>query len=123
MVVKSLESPFSFFEDADAIQRAEFELDNLLVDIASKFILYRVDNRLTQIQLAEKLGVSQVMVSKLESGDYNPSIELLFKLSKKLGWELKISFGAEETIFMQVDTNTEGDNIPTMCLKHLVVAS
>ena len=123
MIDRNLENPFDFFEDADAMRRAEFELDHLLVDIASQFIIYRVENKLTQTQLAEKLGVSQVMVSKLESGDYNPSIGQLFKLSKKLGWELKISFGARETNFMQIKTSTESNGMLDICLKHLVVAS
>lgn len=112
MVDKKLENPFEFFEDEGAQSRAEFELDNLLVDIASRFIKYRIDNKLTQKQLAEKLGVSQVMVSKLESGDYNPSVGQLFKLSKKLGWNLGLSFGKEESRFIKINTDNGVGNMP-----------
>ena len=68
----------------------EFELDDILVDISLKLINYRLDNNLTQKKLAEKLEVSQAMVSKLESGDYNPTVEQLWKISKKLNWEFKL---------------------------------
>ncbi len=68
----------------------EFELDDILVDISLKLINYRLDNNLTQKKLAEKLEVSQAMVSKLESGDYNPTVEQLWKISKKLNWTFKL---------------------------------
>ncbi|MGV8145202.1 MAG: ATP-binding protein [Alkaliphilus sp.] len=48
------------------------------------------ENNLTQKQLADKLSVSQAMVSKLESGEYNPTVELLFKISKKLDWKFGV---------------------------------
>lgn len=68
----------------------EFELDDILTDISFKLIDYRIGNNLTQKQLASKLSVSQAMVSKLESGEYNPTVELLFKISKKLEWKFEI---------------------------------
>ncbi|MGV8147072.1 MAG: helix-turn-helix transcriptional regulator [Alkaliphilus sp.] len=68
----------------------EFELDDILTDISFKIIDYRMENNLTQKQLADKLAVSQAMVSKLESGEYNPTVELLFKISKKLDWKFGI---------------------------------
>ncbi|MCD5414062.1 MAG: helix-turn-helix domain-containing protein [Clostridiales bacterium] len=68
----------------------EFELDDILTDISFKLIDYRIENNLTQKQLASKLSVSQAMVSKLESGEYNPTVELLFKISKKLEWKFEI---------------------------------
>ena len=68
----------------------EFELDDILVDISLKLINYRIDNNLTQEKLAKKLEISQAMVSKLESGDYNPTVEQLWKISKKLNWTFRL---------------------------------
>ncbi|HBM80675.1 MAG TPA: transcriptional regulator, partial [Clostridiaceae bacterium] len=68
-----------------------FELDDLLYNISMKIFDYRMENKLSQTELAKKLGITQVMVSKLESGQYNPSVEQLWKISKKLGWKLNIS--------------------------------
>ena len=42
---------------------------------------FRVQNVLTQDQLAEKLGVSRQTIISLERGRYNPSIILAFKLA------------------------------------------
>ncbi len=69
-----------------------FELDDILVDIAVKIIQYRIKNNLSQKELTQKLGISQAMVSKLESGDYNPTVKMLYEIAKKLGFELEIEF-------------------------------
>lgn len=83
-------------ELADESIKAKFELDDILYDISMKIFEFRVKNNWTQKQLAEKLGITQSMVSKLESGQYNPTVEQLWRISKKLGWNFKIIFGEEE---------------------------
>lgn len=45
---------------------------------------FRKKYNFTQVDLANRLGVSQVMVSKLERGDYNPTLNQLLKISYKL---------------------------------------
>ncbi|MCX7883495.1 MAG: helix-turn-helix transcriptional regulator [Caloramator sp.] len=77
---------------ADDETKERFELDDILYDIAMKIFDYRKEKGLTQKQLAEKLGMKQAMISKLESGEYNPTIEQLWKISKKLGWQFNILF-------------------------------
>jgi len=69
-----------------------FELDDILVGIAVKIIQYRIKNNLSQKELAAKLGISQAMVSKLESGDYNPTVKMLYEIAQNLGFELEIEF-------------------------------
>lgn len=93
---KILKSPWDLINElADEQTRQEFELDDILVDISSKLINYRINNNLTQKELANRLQISQPMVSKLESGDYNPTIGLLWKVSKKLDWKFGIIFEEE----------------------------
>ncbi len=87
-----LKNPWDIFNEIDDETKQEFELSNMLVDIACKIINYRLDNDLTQQDLAKKLNITQAMVSKLESGEYNPTIEFLYKISKKLGWKLELIF-------------------------------
>lgn len=87
-----LKNPWDIFNDVDEETKQEFELSNMLVDIACKIINYRLDNDMTQRDLANKLEITQAMVSKLESGEYNPSIEFLFKISKKLDWKFELTF-------------------------------
>lgn len=53
---------------------------------------YRINNKLSQTALAGKLGVKQAMVSKLESGNYNISLENLCNVMAKLNTKIKIKF-------------------------------
>ena len=45
----------------------------------------RVRRKLTQVELAEKVGVHKMTISKLERGDRQPSMRTLQRLSKALG--------------------------------------
>lgn len=105
-----LKSPWELINDlTDDEPIEEFELDDILIAISLNIINYRIDNNLTQKQLAVKLNISQSMVSKLESGEYNPTIEQLWKISKGLDWKLAIKF--EEEISTQVWMNTNNNLI------------
>ena len=68
------------------------ELYEIYYDIATKIYDFRTSKGWSQKKLAEVLGVSQAMVSKLESGEYNFTIEQLWKVACKLGWKLNIGF-------------------------------
>lgn len=91
MVVNDiLQNPWDIFDGIDEETKQEFELSDILVDIACKIINYRLDNNITQKDLADKLNITQAMVSKLESGEYNPSIGFLFKIASKLDWKFQL---------------------------------
>lgn len=60
--------------------------------LISQIIRLRAENDLTQTQLAEKIGSTQRVISNLENGSYNPSLEFLAKLASGLGKELEIKF-------------------------------
>lgn len=81
-----------FFDNESFEFKKEMEVETLLVDIACEFIKYRDKHGLTQRELADKLQITQAMVSKLESGDYNPSVKMLFEIAQKLEWNFKIEF-------------------------------
>lgn len=89
---KVIEDAYVFFDGEDKGFKQEMEIDDLLVDIACEFIHYRVRNHLSQKELAEKLQMTQAMVSKLESGEYNPTIKMLFEIAKKLSWKFNVQF-------------------------------
>lgn len=42
-------------------------------------------NEMTQLELAEKAGVSRQTIVALESGNYNPSLEMAFKIADVFG--------------------------------------
>ncbi len=51
----------------------------------------RLEQKLTQAQLAKKIGTKQSAISRLEQGSYNPSLNFLKKVTEALNAELQIS--------------------------------
>ena len=52
------------------------------IKIENKIQELRNAKGLTQAELADAIGVTRATVLALERGDYNPSLELAFRLSK-----------------------------------------
>ena len=71
-----------FKKEFDDIQ-PEFDVIRAIVDA-------RTSQNLTQKQLAEKTGINQADIIKLENGTRNPSINLLKRLADGMGMMLKI---------------------------------
>ena len=67
------------------------ELYDIYYTIATTIFKYRMDNKLTMKQLAVKLGVTQSMGAKLESGDYNYTVRQLSDVAGKLGLKFSIT--------------------------------
>ena len=51
----------------------------------------RVEQGLTQQELAQRIGTKQAAISRLESGKSNPTVSFLRDVAKALDNELKIS--------------------------------
>ena len=60
--------------------------------IIRQIIRQRINLKMSQKELAKKLGTKQSAISRLESGTYNPTLSFLKKLSKALDSDLVISF-------------------------------
>lgn len=105
-----LQNPWDIFDEIDEETKQEFELSDILVDIACKIINYRLDNNITQKELADRLNITQAMVSKLESGEYNPSIEFLFKIASKLDWKFQLIIEENHTDEL-LQYNIEGEQL------------
>lgn len=52
----------------------------------------RVKKKLTQAQLAKKIGTKQSVISRLEKGKANPSVGFLKKFAKALDTRLEVRF-------------------------------
>lgn len=74
---------FNISEDMSEIDEI-LEFEEILFSISKAIINYRKENHLTQKEFAEKLKVNQTMISKLESGDYNPTFKTIYNISRKL---------------------------------------
>ncbi|MCQ2749030.1 MAG: helix-turn-helix transcriptional regulator [Clostridia bacterium] len=80
------------YDDAAIKTKENVEAAIALGQIALYIRSYRKKHNLTQVELAEILGVNQVMVSKLERGNYNPTLKQLLKISYKLTRSNKMFF-------------------------------
>lgn len=74
----------------DADYRREHERTQLANDVAIKVIQFRVANRLSQADLARRLGMRQPNVARLESGDHEPSLRTLALLAKALNQDFSV---------------------------------
>ena len=52
----------------------------------------RLQRRMSQQQLADRLGVSRQTINAIENGDYNPTIRLCVGICKALGLTLNDLF-------------------------------
>lgn len=57
---------------------------------AAMLVGYRADHSLSQRELAEKLGVSQPRVARMESGEQNPDFETIMGAVGALGTEFVV---------------------------------
>ena len=74
----------AFKAEYDALE-PEFSIIQAMIDA-------RKASGLTQQQLAEKTGISQADISKLENGSANPSLRTLRRLAAGMGMQLKLEF-------------------------------
>ena len=72
--IKAQEKPLSF-----SIRKEELSLKNKRLKIA------RIEHDLSQEQLGERVGVTRQTVSMIESGNYNPTLNLCIAICKELG--------------------------------------
>lgn len=70
--------------------RAEWERTALARWLATEVAHYRAEHSLSQRQLAERLGVHQSDVARMESGEHTPSLERLIRIASGLDIELMI---------------------------------
>lgn len=82
-LVEQLQDP-ELKSEYDALE-PEFTLMQAVIDA-------RKSTGMTQKQLAEKTGIAQSDISKLESGNANPSLRTLQRLAAGLGMRVKIEF-------------------------------
>ena len=72
--------------------KAEYDALEPEFSIMQAMIDARKSSGLTQKQLAEKTGIAQADISKLESGNANPSLRTLQRLAAGMGMRIKIGF-------------------------------
>lgn len=77
---------------SDPEVKAEYDALEPEFSIMQAMIDARKAAGLTQKQLSEKTGIAQADISKLESGNANPSLRTLQRLAAGMGMQIKIEF-------------------------------
>lgn len=76
--------------------RKEWERTALARVVALEVIRYRAEHGISQTELGRRLGMHQPAISRLEEGDQTPSIDMLKRLSEKLGIDININIHSGE---------------------------
>ena len=76
--------------------RKEYESMQQEFDVIKAMVAARTSQNLTQKELAERTGIHQADISKLENGTRNPSLNLLKRLAEGMGMVLKVEFIPKE---------------------------
>lgn len=87
---------------AEQMRDTEFVKENESIqpetDVIRAIVEARTSQNLTQKELAERTGINQADISKLENGTRNPSVNLLKRLADGMGMVLKIEFVPEQKV-------------------------
>ena len=83
-------------ENADF--KKEYEAIQPEMDVIKAIVDARISQNLTQKELAERTGINQADISKLENGTRNPSIRLLQRLADGMDMVLNVTFTPKKSL-------------------------
>lgn len=66
--------------------------------IINRLHVLRAERRMTQEQLANEIGVTRATIVAIEGGNYNPSLELAFRIARYFQVDINLIFSIEEEI-------------------------
>lgn len=70
----------------------EYEAQKPEYEAIRAVIAARLEQHMTQKELAQKTGIRQSNISRIESGSTSPTVETLARIAAGLGKQLKIDF-------------------------------
>jgi ribosome-binding protein aMBF1 (putative translation factor) len=76
---------------ANKAVKAEYDALGLEYEVVRSIIKYRLKKGWSQTELAEAIGSRQPVISRLERGESNPSLQTLQKVATALNLRLQIS--------------------------------
>lgn len=76
----------------DSEVRAEYEALRPEMEVIRALVGARIEQNLTQKQLAERTGIRQSNISRIENGSCSPTIATLQQLANGMGKKLHIEF-------------------------------
>lgn len=76
---------------SDPATKKEFDKLVPLYAVISELIAARIKHKMTQADVAKKVGTKQSSIARLESGNINPSLEFLQKVAQAMGLSVHLS--------------------------------
>lgn len=70
--------------------KSEYEKLNPRYEAIEQIIRARKEQNITQLELAKRVGTQKSNISRLESGNYNPSLDFLIKVAESLGKSISV---------------------------------
>jgi len=70
--------------------KSEYDRLEPQYELIKQLISARINKRITQAEIAKKIGTGQSAVSRFESGDCNPSFEFLTRVATALDKKLVV---------------------------------
>lgn len=74
----------------------EHDKNRLSFEVAQMAIEARIAKKMSQKELAKRVGTKQPSIARIESGNSLPSLRLLKKIANALGTEIRVKFSKDE---------------------------
>jgi transcriptional regulator with XRE-family HTH domain len=99
----------------DADFRREYERTVLGRAVAVAVVRYRAAHDLSQRDLAQRLGMKQPQVARLELGEFNPSMDTLMRIASHLQIEFTIDVRPAGSPARNVTKHAQTDSLVGRC--------
>ena len=76
----------------DPVFKQEWDALESECELARTMIKARTETGITQKDLASKTGIQRSNISRIEQGEYNPSVKTLQRIARGMGKKLYIDF-------------------------------
>ena len=74
----------------------EVEQKSIRQSVIEQYVSCRKIQGMTQAELAKRAGISITNITRFESGNYNPSLEMLVRIAAALGTTLQVQLITKE---------------------------
>ena len=88
------------------ISKSDIYAASVIAKISAFIINYRYKTGMTHKEFAKFMGVTQGMISKWESAEYNFSVESIAQIAEKLGVTVDITFTPEQEYLANARINS-----------------
>ena len=74
----------------------EMQQKEIRKEVIEKYVACRKGRKMTQDELARRTGISRPNISRFESGNYNPSLEMMVRMAAALDMTVDVKLVKSE---------------------------